>query len=172
MIRMTSDGQGVIRAPGEGQLVAWPNGTEFFFHAVAEHTGGVLSLATLTLPPGGAAPPHVHEQSEESFYVLGGEVTVGLGDRMGQAPTGAFVFVPQGLVHSLKNEGSAPATLLMIITPAGMERMYEELGDVFSTGNGAPDPAAVLAVRRKYASRDETPQNEWAQRFTVAPPVN
>jgi quercetin dioxygenase-like cupin family protein len=169
MVRMTSDGQGVIRGPGEGQLVIWPNGTRFFFQAAAEDTGGVLSVGTSTLPPAGAASPHVHEQNEETFYVLEGEITVGLGDRTSRAPAGSFVFVPRGVVHSLRNEGSTPATLLVIITPAGMERMFEELGHVFSTGGGPPDPAAIAAVRRKYASRDETPPEEWARRFTVAP---
>ncbi len=43
-------GQGVVRAPDQGQLVVWPNGTRFFFQALAEDTGGVLSLAT-TAPP-------------------------------------------------------------------------------------------------------------------------
>jgi hypothetical protein len=64
---MSSDGQGLIRRPDEGQLVVWPNGTRFLFQAVAEDTGGVLSVGTSTLPPDGAAPPHVHEQNEETL---------------------------------------------------------------------------------------------------------
>ena len=166
---MSTDGQGLIRTPDEGKLVIWPNGTRFLFQAVAEDTGGVLAVGTSTLPPGGAAPPHVHERNEESFYVLEGEITVGLGERTSRAPAGSFVFVPRGLVHSLRNEGGTPATLLAIITPAGLEGMFEELGHVFSAGGGPPDPAAIAAVRRKYASRDETPPEEWARRFTAAP---
>ena len=82
----------------------------------------------------------MHGQNEEAFYVLDGEVTVGLGDRTSKAPVGSFVFVPRGLVHSLRSEAGTPTSLLMIIMPAGMEQMYEELAHVFSASDGRPIP--------------------------------
>jgi hypothetical protein len=86
------------------------------------------------------------------------EWTIRLGDRTSKAAVGSLVFVPRGLGHSLRNEGSTPATLLMIITPAGMERMYEELGQVFSSGDGSPGPAAIAAVRHvRLSGRSPSP---------------
>ena len=41
------------------------------------------------------------------------------------ASAGAFVFVPRGAPHCFQNVGSAPARLLVLFTPAGMERFFE-----------------------------------------------
>jgi len=47
--------------------------------------------------PGDQAPPHVHYNSDEAFYVLDGEMEVLLGDQRHRNPAGTLVMVPSGI---------------------------------------------------------------------------
>ena len=49
--------------------------------------------------------------------------------------------------------------------------MAAKLGIADLLKDGPPVPADIAGVRKKFAARDETPPEEWAQRFTVTPPV-
>ena len=51
---------------------------------------------------GPAAPPHVHQDVDEVFYVLDGEVEFLIGDKRRAARKGALVFVPRGTVHGFR----------------------------------------------------------------------
>ena len=56
------------------------------------------TLATVfesTLPPGGGYPvPHVHDEYEEVFYVLEGEIEYRIGEHWTAVPAGTTVCVP------------------------------------------------------------------------------
>jgi hypothetical protein len=62
---------------------------------------------------------------------------------------GTLVIKPRGIQHCFWNAGSAPARLLEIITPAGLEQYFEELASLVSSG-GPPDPARRSALYEKY----------------------
>jgi len=80
--------------------------------------------------PGDGSPLHTHEAQDESWYVLEGELRFKLGDTMQAAPAGSFVFVPRGTVHAFQNVGRAPARILVIFTPAGMEPFFERFAEL------------------------------------------
>src|SRR5438874_4823008 len=80
------------------------------------------------VPPGGGPPPHVHSREEEGFYVLEGEVTFRVGEERFVATAGTFANMPVGTPHSFRNEGSHPARMLISVAPAGLERMFFEVG--------------------------------------------
>ena len=62
--------------------------------------------------------------------------------------------VPPGTAHGFGNAGSAPATLLLIISPAGVhEEYFRELAAILARP-GAPDTAAIADLRQ----RDDTVQ--------------
>jgi quercetin dioxygenase-like cupin family protein len=63
--------------------------------------------------------PHVHREHTDAFYVLGGELTFGLGPAVEpvRVAAGGFVAVPANVVHSFANEGRADARFLNIHTP-------------------------------------------------------
>jgi oxalate decarboxylase/phosphoglucose isomerase-like protein (cupin superfamily) len=46
-----------------------------------------------------------------------------------QASTGDFVHIPAGTVHCFRNTGSRTARLLLIFSPGGIERFFEETLD-------------------------------------------
>src|SRR3954465_4651871 len=80
------------------------------------------------VPPGGGPPPHVHSREEEGFYVLEGEITFTIGDRRLVASAGTFASMPVGTPHSFKNESGRPARMLISVAPAGLEKMFFEVG--------------------------------------------
>jgi quercetin dioxygenase-like cupin family protein len=81
------------------------------------------------LPPGGGFPlPHLHEEYEEVFYVLEGEIEYLIGDDWTAAPVGSTICVPPGVVHAFRNVSSAPARHLVVHAPAAALTMLEEVG--------------------------------------------
>ena len=68
---------------------------------------------------------HVHATEDEAWYVIDGELRFSLDGTLHSATAGAFVFVPRGSPHCFQNVGSAPARLLVLFTPSGMERFFE-----------------------------------------------
>ena len=99
----------------------WHMGGLWSVLASGDQTGGSYSLLEQVLPQGPAAPPHVHEGMDEVFYLLDGEATFLLGDRVERAGTGSFVFIPRGTVHGFRVD-SPSVQLLNLYTPAGFER--------------------------------------------------
>src|SRR5205823_2927405 len=102
-----------------------------------------------------AAPPHVHEHEHEASYVLEGEITAQVGDEIIHAPAGTLVLKPKGIAHTFWNQGTEPARILEIISPAGFERYFEELGELFAASGGAPDIERILQLAEKYGLRFE-----------------
>ena len=87
-------------------------------------TGGAYTLLEFTAPVGGEwTIPHVHRGAEEGWYVLEGELTFRLGDQTVRAPTGSFVLVPRGMLHSFGNTGTESARYLELFSPPGSANM-------------------------------------------------
>ena len=96
--------------------------------ATGEQTAGVYSLLEQLCPLGAGAPPHLHEGADEGFYVLDGEARFLLGDKVERAGRGSFVWIPRGTPHGFRVEGSGPARLLNLHTPAGFEQVITRFG--------------------------------------------
>ncbi|HET8656015.1 MAG TPA: cupin domain-containing protein [Longimicrobiaceae bacterium] len=111
-----------------------------------EESGGGFSLVEHPIPPRTlAAPLHRHEREDEYSYVLTGHLGAQLGDDVVYAAPGDLVFKPRGQWHTFWNAGDEPCRILEIISPAGFERYFEELGDTMAAV-GAPDPGVILAA--------------------------
>jgi mannose-6-phosphate isomerase-like protein (cupin superfamily) len=136
-------------APGEGERVSL-RGTEVVFKAAGKRAGGGPTVLEFITAPGFATGDHVHRTIEEIFCVLDGEFVIHAGERTERVGPGGVVRVPPGLVHGFGNPGSAPATLLLIISPAGVhEGYFRELAAILAEP-GAPDAAAIGALRARY----------------------
>ena len=56
----------------------------------------------LTIPPGGRAKAHLHENHETAIYVLSGEAVMWYGDQLeheARVSAGDFMYIPAGLPH-------------------------------------------------------------------------
>lgn len=90
----------------------------------------VLGIMEGRLPPGGGFPvAHLHDQYEEAFYVLEGEIDYLIGDRWVTATRDTTVFVPAGTPHAFRNASAAPARQL-VIASAEVLTMLEEMAKV------------------------------------------
>jgi len=100
------------------------------------------------VPPRFATGLHVHRVQEETFYVLDGVCEWQIGERVVAAHRGAYVFIPPGVAHDIRNPGDTPGRLLMTVSPPGHEHYFKELAAL--TGAGRPDPQALAALRRRF----------------------
>jgi quercetin dioxygenase-like cupin family protein len=113
-------------APGEGPTIQGPAGGPLTFKARGEQTGGRLTAAENVIAPGDGPPLHTHDAEDEFWWVIEGRLRFKLGDEIAETETGSFVFVPRGTPHAFQNAGDAPARLLVMFTPSGMERFFDE----------------------------------------------
>ena len=152
---MNSMSRFLLRRPDEGRTIAIV-GDIYRFLAVGEDTDGRYALWEAVVPPGGGPPPHVHSREGEGFYVLEGEITLVVGDERLIASAGMFANMPVGTPHSFKNESGKPARMLISVAPAGLERMFFEVGVSLPEGATTALPPTqeeidrLLAVAPKY----------------------
>src|SRR5262245_45774404 len=120
------------------------------FKLFGADTGGALSVVEHVLEPGTlAAPMHTHRDEDEYSYVLEGQITALIGEELIHAGAGTLLCKPRAIAHTFWNQGSAPARILEIISPAGFENYFDELAEVVGVG-GPPDVGRLVAVGQKY----------------------
>jgi mannose-6-phosphate isomerase-like protein (cupin superfamily) len=137
---MAAPGPFVIQ-PGEGETMRGPAGGEATFKARAESTNGTFTALENVVAPRQGPPMHVHVREDEIYYVLDGRLQFKADEHMLEVRTGSFVFIPRGTPHCFQNAGVAPARLLVMFTPAGMEPFFEEMAAL------PPGPADTDRVR-------------------------
>ncbi|MBJ7330386.1 MAG: cupin domain-containing protein [Solirubrobacteraceae bacterium] len=120
-----SDPIACVVLPGQGTTIQGPAGGPLTFKVRAEDTGGMLTALENEIAPGDGPPLHVHDAQDEAWLVLEGDLRFQLGEEISDAPSGTFVFVPRGVAHCFVSAGSAPARILVLFTPAGMEPFFD-----------------------------------------------
>ncbi len=144
-----------IRSPAEGRTIAVV-GDVYRFLTTGEDTKGKYAMWEAIVPPGGGPPPHVHSREEEGFYILEGEITLHVGEERIVATAGMFANIPVGTPHSFKNDGKKPAKMLISVAPAGLEKMFFEVGAPVAQGATTASPPTkeeiekLLAVAPRY----------------------
>jgi quercetin dioxygenase-like cupin family protein len=118
------------------------------FKFLGNDTGGAISMVEYPFAPG--APPHIHTREDGYSIVIEGEIGFRSGDKEVTFGTGGYISKPRNELHSVWNAGPAPARMIEIISP-GFERYFEELAELFSSANGAPDGQAIGEVAYRYA---------------------
>ena len=113
----------VVVRPGEGRRVG---NVEFL--ARSEDTPRFNALIITIAPRRHGPPLHVHDDEDDAFYILDGELTFFLGDEEVAAPAGTFVLVPPGVEHTFENRTDTPVRLLNVHAPAGFDLRLREGG--------------------------------------------
>ena len=141
----------IVLSADEGEMV-WLRKLGIRFMIGGEQTQGNFSLVEHPIKPRAlAAPMHTHRYEDEYTYVLEGEIGVQIGEEARVARPGDLVFKPRGVPHAFWNATDSLARALEIISPAGFERYFAELAQLFPPANQGPlDEEAVDAVRDKY----------------------
>src|SRR5207248_1646151 len=126
-------------------------GDVYRFLATGADTDGKYALFEAVVGPGGGPPPHVHSREEEGFYVLEGEITFTVNGERVVAGAGTFANMPAGTPHAFKNESSKPARMLISVAPAGLERMFLEVGVPLPEGATTASPPTKDEIEKLLA---------------------
>jgi quercetin dioxygenase-like cupin family protein len=130
-----------LTKPDEGRTIGVV-GDVYRFLATGDDTGGQYALWEAVVPPGGGPPPHTHSREQEWFYILDGQITFVVDNKRVVAGAGTFTNMPIGVQHAFKNETDRPARMLISVTPAGLEKMFFEVGQpVPPRAQSAPLPS-------------------------------
>jgi len=111
-------------------------------------TGGVVSAVESHDVPGGGPPPHIHHREDETFQVLEGEYEWTVGAKTFVAKKGATIFAPRGIPHTYRYLGRTPGRLMCVITPAGFEGFFEEIGALSPPQQ--QDIPRVMEIAKKF----------------------
>ena len=92
-----------------------------YFEGIARETVGShgICMHLLTIPPGGRAKAHMHENHETAIYVLAGETHTWFGERLEEhvvVKAGEMFYIPAGVPHLPANLGDKPATAVIART--------------------------------------------------------
>jgi quercetin dioxygenase-like cupin family protein len=150
VIRMPNQNQGKNQGKDQGKdqgKSVTLAGQPLAFLVTGEDTKHT-SMFEWTVPAGFSTGRHVHRVQEESFYVLEGECEWLVGDELIRATPGTYLFLPPGVPHDIRNTSSAPAKVLMTVSPPGHEHYFEELAKAIAHGPPAPD--VIAALRGRY----------------------
>jgi quercetin dioxygenase-like cupin family protein len=87
------------------------------------HTDGADGLSVLEhhVPQGDAPPLHVHQNEDEVFHVLEGELRVLTGGKELRAPAGACFLAPKGVPHTYRAESPGGTRYLTIMRGGDFE---------------------------------------------------
>ena len=99
----------VVVGPGEGKAFSGRGGGyALLTKATDDETRGAYAFQEMTAAPGFPwVPPHIHHNEDEAMYVLEGECTVRVGERVHKLGAGTFALMPRGVVHTFSDPGGA-----------------------------------------------------------------
>jgi len=103
--------------------------------------GGPVTVAEGVMPVGASPPLHVHDDLDDSFYLLDGRMVVRCGDEVTLATTGTWVQFPARVPHTFRVL-DRPARVLMVHATDQFARAVRVIGrpatsdDEPTTGGG------------------------------------
>ena len=100
--------KGGLYVPNNDGATTWFNGDLYAVMLSGEQTGGQIGLVEAMVPPGGGPPPHIHERTDETFYMVNGELEFLSGEEAFTASTGDVVFLPARQRPPLPQPGHPP----------------------------------------------------------------
>jgi len=112
-------------------------------------TAGKFTLFLDVTPPGSGPPPHYHENEDEMFYPLEGQVEFFINGAWQEVAVGTAVFVPRGTVHTFRNSGDVPLKMLIQTNPSGFEIFFDRCAKEFAKP-GTPDMERIVEISAEH----------------------
>ena len=139
---------GKVLAPGAGLRLQSGPGRDLIFKVTGEDTGGAFDYFIVEVAPYGGPPLHVHHNQEETIHVLKGRYKIRIGDEIFYCQEGGFAYLPSKVPHAFLNLTDEPGEIVVVYTPGGGHKFYEELGPI---SRGAhPDRQVIAELFEKY----------------------
>jgi len=109
-----------------------------------EDTGGNFTVVETNNDPDAGVPPHYHENEDELFYVVEGEVEFMVDGEKIIAREGDTIFGPRRVPHGYRF--IKPTKMVVTICPSGFERMFREVHNMEDQSN----LEEVVGIFNKY----------------------
>jgi mannose-6-phosphate isomerase-like protein (cupin superfamily) len=120
-------GAAVIDGPDNEQAQAW----WFLDTLVVEHRCAPdmeTIVLEMTLPVGSAPPLHVHDDLDDTWYILDGEIIVRCADDVSIIGPGHWVSMPRGVPHTFRVVGDRDARILLVHDNATFRDLIRDVG--------------------------------------------
>lgn len=131
-------------AAEEGLRLQSGPGRDLVFKITGEDTGGAMDVFVVDVAPRGGPPLHVHHAQEEAVYVLKGRYKIRAGDEIFYCGEGGFAYLPAGVPHAFLNLTDQAGQIIVVYTPGGGHRFYEEFGPAARSGADREALAAIF----------------------------
>lgn len=131
---------------GEGEKIA-VIGDQQTIKLTGKDTNNQFTLIEEYNEPGTQIPLHVHENEDEIFHILEGQLEVQIGNDIKQFMAGDIIFCPRGIPHAWKVIGDAKARVMLSVFPSGIENLFYELAQL---PLGPPDFKKVTQICETY----------------------
>ena len=105
----------VVHPPGQGRVLHV--GDDRVIVKIEPGPSTAFALVEYVLAPGNGPGQHAHEECNETYWILEGEVVFRLGRDAHVLGAGGLLHVPSGAVHGFRNETDEPARLLWLFDP-------------------------------------------------------
>ena len=145
---MITTNQPKVLVEGEGLRLQSGPGRDLVFKVTGDDTGGAFDYFIVEVAPHGGPPLHVHHRQEETIHVLKGQYKIRIGDEVFECNEGGFAYLPSGVPHAFLNLTDQSGEVIVVYTPGGGHKFYEELGPM--SRGGSPDPKLIAALFEKY----------------------
>jgi len=149
---MTHTDQNACRVIRAGETYVGKQGLTYISGIAAENVGShAICMHLLTVPPGGRAKAHLHENHETAIYVLDGEAVTLFGDRLQHhihTRKGDLVYIPPGVPHVPVNMSTLPTSAVIARTDPNEQEsviLRPDLEDIAET--------RIAELRRQLGAR-------------------
>ena len=139
---------GVDHVVGAQDRMYWGPGDRYTFLVTGEESGGSMFALDCLVGAGGGPPPHRHLAEDELFYIVEGEISFTANAETRAVRAGESVFVARGTAHSYRNVGGAPARMVAVYTPSGMEGWFREVFIPVEDPTADPPPVTPELIQR------------------------
>lgn len=136
----------------------WNVGTYWRFLSTDATTNGRSTTFEELCPPGVVAPPHVHDNEEEAFFVLEGNLVFLLDDREIDAPPGTYIYIAPGTLHGFRCD-SEVGRVFNTLVPGGFDHGISEQGIPAPQVTMPPPGVSALSVWRDI--EPQRPRPPW-----------
>jgi mannose-6-phosphate isomerase-like protein (cupin superfamily) len=116
----------------DGNWLELPPGARFAVRTSSDDTSGHYAVLEVVAAPGCGPSLHIHQNEDEHFIVLEGNVRFICGEGIFDAPAGSTCTVPKGVRHAWANLSESDVRMLVTCAPGGFER-WRELGGATAT---------------------------------------
>ncbi|MDX6231038.1 MAG: hypothetical protein QOI76_4428 [Frankiales bacterium] len=136
----------VIRSEDEGEKRWFYGGGVHTWKATAEETGGAFLLFEDRMEQGKRTPLHTHPDSDETMYVLEGEILMHMDGQDHRVAAGGIAVAPRGVPHAFLVLSDV-ARLLCLHTPGCCQAFYWDASEPISADRSAAGPVDFARVQ-------------------------